>query len=181
MYIVTSNGEELTLNIFKSGNIFPMTWALGQIPNEYFFETMTESRVYRSPAEDFFQFIKDNNKILLELTTSLVQRLDRLHKRIQYLTLGDSSIKVINVFLMLARRMGEENKFGLIINTPITHHDIANFAGITRETVGLEIKKLKQIGLITMKGRLYVLKNIDKLQTKSEVNQVVDNGLVPGF
>lgn len=179
MYILTSEGEELTLNIFKSGNTFPLSWAIEQIPNEYFFETMAESRIFRSPVEAFYEFIKDDKEILFELTRSLVHRLDRVHKRIQYLTMGDSSTKVVNILLMLARRMGEEGKSGLIINTPITHQDIANLAGITRETVGLEIKKLKEKGLITMKGRLYILKNLDKLQVKSVVNQVIDSGLVP--
>ncbi len=174
MYILTNDGEELTLNIFKSGNIFPLSWAIEQIANEYFFETMTESRIFRSSVEEFVEFIESDKEILFELTRSLVHRLDRVHKRIQYLTMGDSSTKVINILLMLARRMGREGEVGLIIDTPVTHQDIANLAGITRETVGLEIKKLKEKGLITMKGRLYVLKNLDKLQTKSAINKVVE-------
>lgn len=179
MYMLTSEGGELTLNIFRSGNTFPLSWVFERIPNEYFFETMDESRIFRAPVEEFSEFIKEDKEVLIEIARSLAHRLDRVHKRIQYLTMGDSFTKVINIFLMLGRRMGQEDKSGLIISTPITHQDIANLAGITRETVGLEIKKLKKRGLISMKGRLYVLKNLDKLQVKSVINSVVDENLIP--
>lgn len=179
MYMLTSDGAELTLNIFKPGNIFPLAWAFEQIPNEYFFETMSECAVFRSPVENFLDFIKSEGSILFELARSLANKLERVHKRIQYLTMGDSSTKVINVFLMLGRRVGEVNKNVLIINIPVTHQDIANLSGLTRETVGIEIKKLRKRGLISMKNRLYILKDLDELQGKAEVNKVIDENLVP--
>ncbi|MDP2632790.1 MAG: cyclic nucleotide-binding domain-containing protein, partial [Candidatus Curtissbacteria bacterium] len=41
VYSVSRSGEQLTLIIFKPGDIFPVSWAINSTKNEYFAETMT--------------------------------------------------------------------------------------------------------------------------------------------
>src|SRR3989344_8039730 len=48
---LTETGKCLTLNIFKPGTYFPLTWALGGMMNHDFFEAMTAVVTFRAPKE----------------------------------------------------------------------------------------------------------------------------------
>src|SRR3989344_6369294 len=59
-YTITPDGVELTLNIFKPGTIFPLSWCVAGIENNYFYEAMTASHLYRAPKEEALLFMKDD-------------------------------------------------------------------------------------------------------------------------
>ena len=64
----------------------------------------------------------------------------------------------------MAKRFGD-NKSGIVtILAPVTQKDIAYSIGMTRETASRQLSKLERKRLITYKGHLIVIKNIDKLR-----------------
>ncbi|MEI2833617.1 MAG: helix-turn-helix domain-containing protein [Acidimicrobiia bacterium] len=79
--------------------------------------------------------------------------------------LGQSRVreKIIYILRYLLQRYGEEDKDGWWrLNVRITQTDISNLIGITRETVAVELKKLKQEGIIHTGSFSYSL-NMKKL------------------
>ena len=64
-----------------------------------------------------------------------------------------------------AKRFGKVEADGEItIMLPLTHQDIADIAGISRETASLAINKLEKKKIITYKKRLIAIKNIETLE-----------------
>ena len=55
---LTESGKCLTLNIFKPGTYFPLTWALGGVENHDFFEAMTAVVTYRAPNDQVLAWLK---------------------------------------------------------------------------------------------------------------------------
>src|SRR3990167_34233 len=50
-YDISGQGNEVVVNVYKPPAFFPMSWAINQTPNRYFFETITPAlSVRRRPS-----------------------------------------------------------------------------------------------------------------------------------
>lgn len=170
LYSISKEGEELTLIIYKPDDIFPIVWAINNTPNEYYFEAMTPSEIYRVPREKFLIFLKENPDVLFELTSKILSRFRGVLHRMEYLVFGNAYNKVASILLICAERFGGKEGSKIIIQVPLTHKDIANLLGVTRETTSLEIKKLARKGIIDYQGRLIMVKNPRALEKESLLN-----------
>lgn len=165
MYTIFEDGRELTLNIFKPGTFFPMMWALSNLPNNYHFQAMTRIEFHKAPREEVVQLLKINPDVLFDLTKRILVGLDGLFTNIQHMLSGSASHRVMATIFLLAKRFGEKTASGeIIIKLRLTHQDLANLAGITRETTSLEIGKLSKEKLLSVKDHLLIVKNIEKLE-----------------
>lgn len=50
-YAISKKGEELVINVFKPISFFPMSWAINQTPNAYYFEALEDLEVWKAPRE----------------------------------------------------------------------------------------------------------------------------------
>jgi CRP-like cAMP-binding protein len=168
MNSVLIDGRELTLNIFKPSTYFPMTWAIADIPNALYYQAMTPLVIRRMPKQEFMQFLKNNPDILMELTTRILIGLDGILTNIQHLLSGDSYHRVVSAILLSVRRFGDlTNSDKVSVNIPLTHQDIADIAGITRETASIAIGKLIKTGIISHHYRKMVINSLKKLEAES--------------
>lgn len=164
-YAISPDGKELTLNIFKPGSFFPMTWALGEKPNVYFFETMTAVNLRLAPKDQFLEFLKAEPEIFYDFNKRIMVGLYGFLTRVEYLLFGNASQRVISVLLMAGQRFGLKKEGGQMeIQLPLTHQSIADLAGLTRESTSIEMKKLERKGLISSKNKLIKLLDPEKMR-----------------
>ena len=57
MYSLPHTGNSLTLNIFKPSSFFPLTWAIADIGNSFFYDALTPVDIYRAPLDAFVRFV----------------------------------------------------------------------------------------------------------------------------
>lgn len=164
VYRNTEDGEELTLTILKPRDVFPLTYALHTQSNPYFLEALTPLEVWSAPQEKFLQFIKADYKIFFALTTNIFSRFTDVLTRMEYLVYSSAYIKVATILFMCAKRFGVTEGKNIIVQIPLTHHDLATLTGITRETTSLEMKKLEKQGFVGRFGRHLLVKNVDELE-----------------
>jgi len=164
MYSVSSEGKELTLNIYKPGSYFPLTWALGNTPNITYFEAMSDCLVVKAPKYKLIDYIKNNPRQLYDLSKRLSSGLGGISTQMTYLLFGKSFQRVCFVLLTLARRFGKEEKDLIKITIPFTHQQIADYAALARETVSIEIEKLKKKKMIEYRSQKITILNINKLE-----------------
>lgn len=167
LYSISSQGEELTLIIFKADDFFPITWAINGTPNTQYLEAMTAIEAWRAPKLEFLEFLKNNSDSFFELTSRMLVRLRGLMQRMEYLAFGNAYEKVASILLICAERFGEQEGGNIVIKVPLTHKDIAALLGITRETASIEIKKLERKGLIAYHGRSVVVEDKKGLEQES--------------
>lgn len=170
VYSFSRSGEELTLIIFKPGDIFPVSWAMNLAPIRYFAEAMTPAELWRVPREQFLEFVRDKPEILFEVLRRMMERFLGLMRRMEHLVFGNAHSKVASILLLCADRFGEKAGKATIIDVPLTHNDIANLVGLTRETVSIEMKKLEKKGYISSRKHLLLVKNIDGLKRESQID-----------
>ncbi|MFH1569434.1 MAG: Crp/Fnr family transcriptional regulator, partial [Gemmatimonadota bacterium] len=108
---------------------------------------------------DFLQLIHRVPAIAVALLGELAARLRRTDEQVGGLALLDVHNRVARTLLHLAASRGEESDEGLVIKQRLTHQQLANMAGTTRETVTRVLKQLERDGYIRASGRhLVVLK-----------------------
>lgn len=82
---------------------------------------------------------------MFELTKKILIGLSGVLTNIEYMLCGNSQKRVIGAISLSAKRFGSKKRNGeTIINMPLTHQDIANIAGIARETASIAIKKTRK-------------------------------------
>jgi len=64
----------------------------------------------------------------------------------------------------LARRFGRRDKGGTLIAMRITHQDLADYIGASRETVSLFLSRFRRQGLITMNVRRIIVPDLKALK-----------------
>lgn len=168
LFTVSLEGEELTLIIFKKGDIFPITLAINGFSStnakNYYLESLTACELKRSSKSSFVNFIKSDQDALFELTLRLSERLTGMLIRAESFVFGDANNRVASILLICADRFGKKTEQGVEIQVPLTHGDIASLIGVARETASIEIKNLEKRGIIGYRGRSLIIKNAIRLR-----------------
>jgi CRP/FNR family transcriptional regulator, cyclic AMP receptor protein len=65
--------------------------------------------------------------------------------------------RLARVLLQLSEKYGEEVPQGTLINVPLTHEDLANLIGTSRETVTTQLGKFTRLGLLKREARRFIV------------------------
>ena len=166
MSSITSGGEELTFNIFKEGTFFPMIDVFTSPAEQYQYQyvAVQNSEVIMAPIEEFSAYIKEDPELLWDLLQRVFKGMDGLLQRMIQFMSGDAYKKTVVQLILLAKRFGVEGDEGLRIALPLTHVEISNHAGISRETVSRMMKALEHKGLIRYSRNKIIIENLPLLE-----------------
>ena len=169
MYLLSEDGEELTLHVFRKGTYFPLMLILTDSPNKYYFEAVTPVLVRKIPKTRIITILKENPDILFDLATRLSGGIMGYLVKVESLLLHDAYKRVISILSYLGERFSEKLPDGSVrINLSITHYLLSTWVGLTRETVSRQIEKLEKEGWIISKDNTITIKNIDALKKELE-------------
>lgn len=165
-YDITPAGNKIIVNIFKPPAFFPMSWAINETRNAYFFEASSNVTAVIAPPADVIEFLKANNDVLFDLLARVYKGTDVLLKRIALSSGSDALSKLAFELLVECRRFGEKEKGLTRIN--VSQNELASRAGLARETVSRELKVLKEDGAIELSRHGITIKNKVLLERKLE-------------
>lgn len=163
-YNLTAQGEEKPIAFDIKDEIFPISWVFSKSSRaQYYYEAFTDCELYCIPAQDLIAFMMRDAETLFEYFDYFVSRYLNFQMRINALEQSKAASKVLNTIHFLCLRYGEElKKHTVKIQLPLTQQDLANFMGLTRETTGIELKKLQRQGVLTYRKQNYIV-NTEKL------------------
>lgn len=175
-YNLTAQGEEKPISFDGKGEVFPIGWLFSKIKwTQYYYEAFTDCEVYCLPRDDYVNFLQQTPAIMYEVIQSFIDFQLNYQMRINALEQSKASAKVVNTIHFLCLRFGKDIKEDMVsIQLPLTQQEFANFMGLTRETTGIELKKLQRKGILTYKRQKYTVKT-DKL------NELLDEDYGQGF
>jgi len=163
-YDVTSRGDEVILNIFKSPAFFPMSAVINKTTSPYIFETETACKIRLVPASEVLEFITKNPDVLYDLLSRVYRGVDSLLGRVAHLMASSANTRLVYELLAEARRFGTPK--GTTVVLSINEKDLGARAGLSRETVSREISKLRAEGLLTTSPKTIALSNLEELRSK---------------
>lgn len=171
-YLHAENGETLILHTYRQGAFFPMIWAMNDVPNNYYFEALSPVEIFRAPRKDVISFLKQHPDLLFHFTSRILNGLQGLMKRIEYLVIDSAYVKTVKLILYFAKLFGEKTETGVKICVPLTHKEIAAWIGSARETASVQMETLYKKGLI-VRNKHIVISDMEKLEKEVEKESVI--------
>lgn len=151
------DGREQILYIFSEGDFFGETNLLRDHETNYNIEALEETGVCLIGKNDFQQLICNYPEIGFKIMAELCNRLEGLEKILQNMGTNNAELRVNAVLLEFARKFGRDHSRGIIIDLPLSREGIANYIGVTRETVSRKLNLLQEEGLIKMDGNKKII------------------------
>ncbi|MFN6947230.1 MAG: Crp/Fnr family transcriptional regulator [Cytophagaceae bacterium] len=140
---LTEDGKEILLAIHKSGDFFGEVSLIDKKTIPATVIAMEDSSIAIINVRDFFSLIYEQKKVLDNLLMILCSRLRESWERIQLLSFSNAEQKVKTIFFKLYH-LGVKMPEGTMLK--LTHQDIANMIGTSRETVSRIIDKWQKEG-----------------------------------
>jgi CRP/FNR family cyclic AMP-dependent transcriptional regulator len=161
---VTRDGKELTLAYRAAGDFFGETCLLDGRPREEMVEAMEPCSTVEVTQEALDDVLKNHVEVAYLFVRTLITRRRDLETKVEQLIFKDVGSKLAELLLRLGAEHGVENKKGLILGLKITHQEMANLIGSTRETVSLTLSQFKRKGFIATEGRKVILADSEGLR-----------------
>jgi CRP/FNR family cyclic AMP-dependent transcriptional regulator len=162
VYAISKKGDDLVLNMYKPVSFFPMTWAINNSPNKYYYEAVTDVAVWKAPKDEVVSFIKDNPDVLFDLMSRVYRGIEGMFLRMTYLMSGSAYSRLITELLIQAKRFGKIE--GATVSLKMSEKDLAASSGMTRETVSREMKVLKDKKLVLFEKNTITVNDIAALE-----------------
>lgn len=160
-YVVSENGEEVTIHFFRPGAIFPLMLVAANIPNRFYFQASTNIEVQEFTKKKMMEILESNPKLLMEVTVKFALGLNGLSQRVEVLSTKNTEKKLYLLLDYFAKQFGQEKNSRLTIEIPLTHAEIAAWIGVRRETVSRELSNLTKLGLLSTDKGFFTIDDLD--------------------
>lgn len=127
---------------------------------------MEETEVIKIPLPAVDEMLATDPALSSALLGVLLARQREAEDRIESLLFRNVEGRVVEFLLKAADRWGVPSPKGTLISAPITHLEIAQSIGSTRETVTLTLGALRREGLLDVTGRRLIVKNREGLTAR---------------
>ena len=109
---------------------------------------------------EFERLLQTQPMLGYRMTKVLAQRRREVESKIENLVFKDVNSKLAELLLRLATEYGVDDSRGTLVALKITHQEMANLIGSTRETVSLTLAQFKRKGLIQTEGRKVIISDL---------------------
>ncbi len=146
VYVSDEQGKEAILNIMGPGEYFGELALLDDAPRSASVMTLVPSKVMIVSKSEFRRCLASNPDLAYNLIISLTKQIRSLTDSVKNLSLMDVYGRVAHTLLELAKEKDGKK----IIEQKLTHQDIANMVGASREMVSRILKDLSNGGYISV-------------------------------
>jgi CRP/FNR family transcriptional regulator, cyclic AMP receptor protein len=161
---VTRDGKALTLNYCGPSELFGEVCLVDGGPREEMAEAMENAMITEIERTDFEKLVQTHSQLGFQLTRLLAGRRRDLENKLETLVFRDVTSKLAELLLQLAQEYGVEDSRGTLVALKITHQELANLIGSTRETVSLTLSQFKKKRYIATEGRKVIIADSESLK-----------------
>lgn len=158
-----SSGREVTFEVLEPGEIFGELEVLEELPRETFAEALDDALICAMRREDFERHICKHPALTIKLAKLIGLRLRKIQSRIEDLVFRDVPGRLAHLLLELSKTHGLTDESGTRLHVKLTHQELANLIGCSRETVSATLARFREQGLIRIDGRAITLVDRDRL------------------
>jgi len=169
LYHITSEGKQAVLAIIDPGEFFGELAILDSGPREEFAEAMERSTVIRIPGDEIRQLMDEQPRVSLEVSRLMGLRRRRVERRLKSLLFRSNRERLVYLLIELAERYGRRTNDGVVIGIKLSHQELANIIGSTRETVTVLLGNMQNEGALQIKRRQIILKEMERLAQSVEI------------
>lgn len=158
--ICSTDGKTLILKIAEPGEVLGLSATVSGKTYELTAETIDPCQVNFVKREDFLRFLKEHADACFRVAEQLSDKYNTACREIRSLGLSHSAAeKLAKLLLEWSSRSGESNKQEPRLRLSLTHEEIAQMIGTSRETVTRLFAELKKRQIVHARGATLVIRN----------------------
>ena len=160
----SSEGKKLILKIAKPGEVLGLMAVLSGKPYEVTAETIRPSQIAFVRREDFLRFVAEHPETSQAIVQQLSSNYDGACEQLRTVGLSASAPEKLAKLLLSWSGEADRTNAGPRIPVPLSHEEIAEFIGTTRETVTRALSDFRSRRLISMHGSTMLITDREGLQ-----------------
>jgi CRP/FNR family cyclic AMP-dependent transcriptional regulator len=153
------DGKTLILRIAQAGEILGLHATVAGKPYELTAETLQSSQLDFVRRDDFLKFLQNHGDACLNAAQHLSQNCQSAYEMIRSLGLSHSVSEKLARLLLEWADSAEATEEGLRIKVSLTHEEIAQLIGTSRETVTRVLGEFRDKQLAQLRGSTLVIQN----------------------
>lgn len=172
--LMNSEGKELTLTILTPYQFLGELALLDDVPRSATVVSMEQSVLLSINKRDFARLLEAYPRMSIPMLRQLTRRVRVLTDDIASMAFLDSYSRVTRKILNLAEEMGEDTPDGnILIDRALTHQQLANLVGTTRETVTKILNEMKDNGLLSIRRHRITVLDRDGLLDRADLSGIM--------
>jgi CRP/FNR family cyclic AMP-dependent transcriptional regulator len=161
---VTRDGKALTLSYCGPSEVFGETCLIDGGPRSEMAEAVENAMLTEVERADFERLLATHPSLGSSMTKLMVTRRRELENKVEGLVFRDVTSKLAELLVKLAGEYGVDDSRGTMVALKITHQELANLIGSTRETVSLTLSTFKKRKYIVTEGRKVIISDPEGLR-----------------
>lgn len=157
--INSSDGRRLILRIAKKGEILGLDSALSGQASEMTAETLYPCKIAKVSRRDFLGFMARHPEAYKIVTEELGRQIGMACAQLRTVALSSSAPEKLARLLLDFSQSGQSTEVGTRFRFSLTHEEIGEFIGTSRETVTRTLSAFKTRSLIDFKGSTLTIPN----------------------
>jgi CRP/FNR family transcriptional regulator len=152
-YTILDSGDTRTMMILSTGDIFPLAFSQSMEWDEYriryFYQSLSDTELRVLPAETLKNMIEHNLELMTTYMSYLAATNQAIMSQLEVMKNKKAIEKVGLLLPYLISKTGRQIKPGVYeLELKMSHQEIADLSGVTRETTTTLIKQLEKDGII---------------------------------
>lgn len=158
--ICATDGKTLIVKIADPGEVLGLSATVSGKPYELTAETLDPCQVNFVKREDFLRFLKEHSDACFKVAEQLSEKYNTACHEVRSLGLSHSAgEKLAKLLIELSSKNGEAAKQEPRVKLALTHEEIAQMIGTSRETVTRLFADFKKRQIVQTKGSTLVIRN----------------------
>ena len=157
--INSSEGKRLSLRIARRGDVLGLSSAMWGMPYETTAETLYPTRVAHISRRDFQGFMSQHPEIYMNVTEELSRHVGMVCHQLRNVGLSSSAPEKLARLLLEWSSNGQPNGTCTRMRFSLTHEEIGEFIGASRETVTRTLSTFKHRRLVSFHGSMLEIPN----------------------
>jgi len=159
-----SDGKTFILKIASAGEVIGLNPILTGMPYDITVETLQPCQLAFIPREEFLRFMKEHNDASFQVAQHLGRDCQMAYEVIRSIGLSNSAAEKLARFLVEWAGDGRLSGGMVRVKLTLTHEEMAQLIGCSRETVSRTLGEFKRQRLVEVNGSTLVLRDIAALE-----------------
>ena len=163
IYQFSPTGKEVILWFCFTGEMFGMAEVCRRSQREVYARACSDTEVIKISQQTFKDFLSSHSEAAMLAIDLLSCRMRILGDMLLNLASDDVMSRLIKLLTRLSSRYGKFNGDYIKLDIPLTHQEIADMIGASRQTVSSSISELKKQGYLDTENHCIHIKDSESL------------------
>mgnify|MGYP001183195798 CR=1 FL=1 len=150
IYVISSEGRELIMNVIMPGELFGEISLIDGKPRSASAVAIGDTDLLHIKRSDLQSLLQKNSELCFKFMSVLCERVRWTSGLLEDASLLDLPSRLAKRLLNLAEGVGEKEGDAIRISVKLSQTDLGNMLGVTREAVNKQLREWKKDGIVDM-------------------------------